>query len=101
MAWPTETEVCDGLDNDCDGQTDEDEVGQDPLCVAGQACQSGLCLPEDMVLVPQEAVGPLPGGLGEGEARDIEIFRRASVSVVNITSVALRRARPARFPARD
>ena len=35
---------------------------------------------------------PLPGGLGEGEARDIEIFRRASSSVVNITSVALRRS---------
>ena len=33
----------------------------------------------------------LPAGLGEEERRDIEVFRSASASVVNITSVALRR----------
>jgi S1-C subfamily serine protease len=34
---------------------------------------------------------PLADGLGAEERRHIEIFRRASVSVVNVTSVALRR----------
>jgi S1-C subfamily serine protease len=35
--------------------------------------------------------GSAPEGLGTEEQRQIEIFRRASVSVVNVTSVALRR----------
>ncbi len=34
---------------------------------------------------------PLPEGLGVEERRDIEVFRRASASVVFITSIALRR----------
>jgi len=34
---------------------------------------------------------PLPATLGEEEKRGIEVFRRASASVVNVSSVALRR----------
>ncbi|MFH0900270.1 MAG: trypsin-like peptidase domain-containing protein [Pseudomonadota bacterium] len=44
-----------------------------------------------MVLVPAETLQPLPDGLSPEEKRDIEVFKRASVSVVNITSIALRR----------
>jgi len=66
--------------------------------VAGELVRSGFLRPAEepsedsgMVLVPREALQPLPTGLGEEERRGIEIFRRASVSVVYITSVALRR----------
>ena len=44
-----------------------------------------------MVRVPAELLDPLPPGLTGAETRDIEVFRRASSSVVYITSVALRR----------
>lgn len=36
---PTGDEVCNGLDDDCDGQVDED----DGLCESGQICVSGSC----------------------------------------------------------
>jgi S1-C subfamily serine protease len=39
---------------------------------------------------PAEA-SPLPEGLSPEERRDIDVFRRASGSVVNVTSIALRR----------
>lgn len=42
--------------------------------------------------IPAARTGePLPEGLGQGERRDIRVFREASASVVNITSSALRR----------
>lgn len=44
-----------------------------------------------MVLVPAQSLAPLPEGLSSEERRDIDVFRRASVSVVYITSLALRR----------
>ncbi len=44
-----------------------------------------------MVLVPQSAVAPLPEGLGAEEKRDIDVFRRASSSVVHITNIGLAR----------
>ena len=44
-----------------------------------------------LVLVPATALAPLPEGLSAEEKRDIEVFRRASASVVFITSIALRR----------
>jgi S1-C subfamily serine protease len=42
-------------------------------------------------IVPKKFLEPLPEGLGEEERRGIEIFRRASASVVYITTTALRR----------
>jgi S1-C subfamily serine protease len=44
-----------------------------------------------MVLVPAASLAPLPEGLSSEERRDIDVFRRASVSVVFITTLALRR----------
>ncbi len=53
-------EMCDGVDNDCDGSTDEtsDDVGG--LCGLGQSCNNGAC--ED--IDPTEP----PEGEGEGGA---------------------------------
>jgi S1-C subfamily serine protease len=42
-------------------------------------------------IVPRKFLEPLPKGLGEEERRGIEIFRRASASVVYITTTALQR----------
>jgi S1-C subfamily serine protease len=54
--------------------------------------QSGAALAgPGMVVVPEEVLEPLPEGLGEEERRGIEVFRRASASVVYITTTALRR----------
>jgi S1-C subfamily serine protease len=42
-------------------------------------------------LAPAPVSAPVPAGLTPEEQRDIEVFRRASPSVVNVTSIALRR----------
>jgi hypothetical protein len=36
-------EVCDGLDNNCDGTVDDETAG--PLCPASQVCDRGVCVP--------------------------------------------------------
>ena len=51
----------------------------------------GRWLPSDGSPAPTEAVRPLPGELGEEERRGIEIYRRATASVVHITTTAVRR----------
>ena len=51
----------------------------------------GRWLPSDGSPTPTEAVRPLPGELGEEERRGIEIYRRATASVVHITTTAVRR----------
>jgi hypothetical protein len=37
-------EVCDGQDNDCDGETDEDEVNAGDVCLPVPGCHTGLCV---------------------------------------------------------
>jgi S1-C subfamily serine protease len=58
-----------------------------PVAMNGGAALAG----PGMVVVPEEVLAPLPEGLGEEERRGIEVFRRASASVVYITTTALRR----------
>lgn len=47
--------------------------------------------PPGSVVVPSTSLGPLPEGLSPDEKRDIDVFRRARVSVVFITNLAVRR----------
>ncbi len=53
---PDAAEACNGLDDDCDGQIDEDfDFSTDPdhcggcgqVCAAGEACSDGQCIPAD------------------------------------------------------
>ena len=37
-------EVCDGADNDCDGQADEGACANGTACIVGLVCQSGFCV---------------------------------------------------------
>ncbi|MCD6498938.1 MAG: DUF4114 domain-containing protein [Deltaproteobacteria bacterium] len=54
-------EICDGQDNDCDGQTDEDPVDAGGPCGTDEGeCQQGIQVCTDSHLVCQGAVGPQP-----------------------------------------
>jgi len=43
------TEICDGVDNDCDSQIDEGE-----LCLSGQGCVDGNCIDLEPLSIPTQ-----------------------------------------------
>jgi S1-C subfamily serine protease len=65
-------------------------LGAGLLLSGGPPAGTGVEAP-GMVRVNRELLDPLPDELGEEERRGIEVFRRASASVVYITTSALRR----------
>ncbi len=59
---PPSPEVCDDLDNDCDGDTDEDDPEGGAACDTGQlgACQAGIlhCVDGSVTCVPSSSFQP-------------------------------------------
>jgi MYXO-CTERM domain-containing protein len=55
---PPQNEMCDGLDNDCDGRADESDDDVGSLCGPGFDCRDGSCVPTDPVTPPDEQDPP-------------------------------------------
>jgi MYXO-CTERM domain-containing protein len=48
------TEMCDGEDNDCDGETDESDADAGNLCDVGEVCVDGGCQPVEPETPPED-----------------------------------------------
>jgi uncharacterized protein (TIGR03382 family) len=103
-------ETCDGEDNDCDGDTDEDDTivgrgGAAPafLCDPGEVCVGGTCEPVTPEMPPSdeddpnaggEEIGSPPGGCGCGATGD-DAEIAAGLGVLLVGGLLLRRRRRA------
>jgi MYXO-CTERM domain-containing protein len=74
-AVPTSDETCNGIDDDCDGDTDE--LGGPPLCASGESCVDGSCQPDQPADDPPNEEDPTadpetgPGTAGTGCACEV------------------------------
>ena len=71
---PGGTEICDGQDNDCDGDVDDDLVAD--ACPEGQSCQAGACEPD----------GAGGSGGGAGDAPPDYVTYRGACDVASMRS---------------
>jgi len=55
-------EMCDGEDNDCDGQVDESDVETGALCGPGQKCDNGDCVDVNPGTPAGDDLGAQPAG---------------------------------------
>ncbi|MCB9638239.1 MAG: hypothetical protein H6727_04930 [Myxococcales bacterium] len=58
-------EICNGVDDNCDGTIDNDD-GQKQLCPPSQACIQGNCVPQEVATEPTGDGGVQPEGLPDG-----------------------------------